>query len=69
MFNTFEGWAKGAIGKPMGDVVRAVSENGGCVRIDSVDGFARDSAGVAAIIANRANLTVEDGLVTKIAWG
>lgn len=63
----FEGWAEGAIGHSEEEVTQAVLEGGGEVRVVERDGehppVTRD------VHPNRANLTIEKGIVTKITFG
>ena len=67
MFENFEEWAKGAIGHTEAEVVEAIVQGGGTARVRSRDG--ERYMGTCDVVANRANLTVEKGLVTAITFG
>ncbi len=67
MFENFDEWAKGAVGKTEKEVTDAVYENGGEVRVVKRDG--EIIIKLLGLMPNRANLVVENGIVTEITFG
>ena len=67
MTSEFVKWAEGAVGHGEQEVTDAVVSGGGTVRVARRDGVphvcSRDH------VPNRANLTIENGIVTKITFG
>lgn len=67
MIENFSEWAKGAVGKTEKEVTDAVIEGGGTARVVRRDG--EPYIVTMDLRANRANLTIENGIVTKITFG
>lgn len=65
--NDFNEWAKGVVGKTEKEVTDAVIENGGEVRVAKRDG--EIIIKLLGVVENRANLVVENGIVTEITFG
>lgn len=63
----FNEWAKGVVGKTEKEVTDAVIQNGGEVRVTKRDG--EIIIGLLGVVENRANLVIENGIVTEITFG
>lgn len=67
MTSDFVQWAEGAVGHTEQEVTDAVVSGGGHVRVVRRDGIPHIAT--RDCVPNRANLTVENGVVTKITFG
>jgi len=65
--NDFKDWAKGAVGHTEKEVTDAVLEGGGEVRVVRRDGA--NTVCTRDMHPNRANLVIENGIVTEITFG
>lgn len=63
----FKTWANAAVGHAEAEVTQAVVEGGGETRVARRDG--QPVACSRDYVPNRANLEIQDGVVTKIYFG